>query len=247
MVSRDLMMTCNHNIESAKAALKTSAVFGYHREKSAPTESVLEQQGVIRVRLEPQRFFVTDVGLDFTLVAVVLADLPKDVATISLKENPKAISWVEGHVNIIGHPDGKPLQISNRGKLLTNHNKPSNPFLYYSTDTEPGSSGAPALNDLSALLGVHICGQSDEGASEGGSKKRSNKIKKVSARNNSTNTNVKNSATSIVFIRKHLLDLKLKLKPSELFLLNEALGIAHVKTENPEKKDEDADMKPAAA
>jgi len=110
--------------------------------------------------LDPGRFFMTDIELDFALVAVK----PKSRAGTALDvygfkpligEQGKII--VSQPVNIIQHPDGRPKEVVIRNNQLIDlfDNQPDIPFCHYLADTEEGSSGSPVFNDQWEIVALH--------------------------------------------------------------------------------------------
>src|SRR5262249_35649470 len=106
----------------------------------------------------PERFFITDETLDFTLVAVKSADSAgrplEELGYITL--NGEVGKVINGeYVNVIQHPNGGPKKFALRENRvvdgLTN-------FLHYSADTAPGSSGAPVFNDQFEIVALHHSG-----------------------------------------------------------------------------------------
>jgi endonuclease G, mitochondrial len=69
-----------------------------------------------------------------------------------LRLNPHADPIPTEHVVIIQHANGGPKQIALSANAVLQV-KP--PWLHYSTDTLPGSSGSPVFNDLWQVIAVH--------------------------------------------------------------------------------------------
>jgi endonuclease G len=107
--------------------------------------------------------FFTSVELDVTLIAVT----PLSEEGVPLERYgwlpllPLSGKAVEGEwVTIVQHPNGQPKQIAIHASqivTLAPDLTPANParFIHYSTDTEPGSSGAPVFNDQWQVAAIH--------------------------------------------------------------------------------------------
>ncbi|MBN1643078.1 MAG: endonuclease [Anaerolineae bacterium] len=160
MVSPRLLLTNNHVLPDALTASCAQIEFNYQvglDGKPLPT---------VFFRLVPGEFFLTDPTLDYALVAVS----PRRVGG----QDPLAFGWnrlieqqgkvIKGeYLNIIQHPDGKPKQLVLRENQLIDV---LDDFLHYRTDTRPGSSGSPVLNDQWELVALHHSGvpqRDDEG------------------------------------------------------------------------------------
>lgn len=152
LVSPRLIMTNNHVLQDTQGAAQSLIEFDYYERRtgqSGPSAAYL---------LEPHRFFLTDSGLDFTLVAV--AEQSQNGVPISdrgwltlLPESGKAL--VGEAVNIIQHPGGDPQRVVLKNNHITNL---VDDFLHYVADTEPGSSGSPVLNMQWELAALHHSG-----------------------------------------------------------------------------------------
>lgn len=149
MVSPRLLMTNNHVLSSPDLAAFSEIEFDYQQDRAGRLLPV-QTYG-----LDPQTFFLTNPALDYTLVAV----RDRSAAGIELKrygwlrligEQGKAL--LGDPLNIIQHPRGEPKQIvlrSNELVDLFDH------FAHYVTDTEPGSSGSPVMNDQWEVVALH--------------------------------------------------------------------------------------------
>ena len=157
LVGPRLLLTNHHVIGSAEEAARTVAEFGYEADQNG-----FLPQGK-RFRCAPQLGFVTDPELDFTLVA--LDDRAEDGGTALsgygfLRLSPKLHKVdEEEYVTIIQHPNGEEKYIAIReNRVLKIGDEaggvPDN-WLWYASDTAPGSSGAPAFNDQWQVVAVH--------------------------------------------------------------------------------------------
>ena len=151
LISDWLLLTNHHVLGDAGVALASGAFFRYAEDDSGAIPSV-------RARFDPQRCFVTSPveKLDFTIVA--LAPLPGgDAPGQRLGRIPLvgAIGKVmPGQpVNIIQHPGGQSRRVAFRNNLVLS--AADERRLIYETDTRPGSSGSPVLNDRWQLLTLH--------------------------------------------------------------------------------------------
>ncbi|GAA5168169.1 DNA/RNA non-specific endonuclease [Ornithinimicrobium tianjinense] len=155
LVGPGLVMTNNHVIRSADAALTAEAQFDYQENASG------ELLPVQSFRFDPARFFVTDPVLDFTVVAVQ----PTSGRGVPVSGYP----WVQliatlgkaeagEPVNIVQHPRGGLKQVALRSNDVILIPSGKSDFLYYTTDTEPGSSGSPCFNDQWELIALHHSG-----------------------------------------------------------------------------------------
>ncbi len=152
MVSPRLLMTNNHVLNSAELAANSQVEFDYQIGLDGqPTTSVF-------FNLLPSDFFLTDKGLDYTLVAVQSRhpegrELGEFGWNRLYDEEGKII---KGEcVNIIQHPNGEPKQLALRENQLEDALEE---WLHYRTDTAPGSSGSPLYNDQWEVVGLHHSG-----------------------------------------------------------------------------------------
>ena len=110
--------------------------------------------------LQPDVFFLTDLSLDFSLVAVSQRsfdgqDLQQFGCTPLIASTGKILMGQP--VSIIQYPLGGAKQwAETENKLLFLPD--SMPYLQYETDTLPGSSGSPVFNSLWEAIGLHHSG-----------------------------------------------------------------------------------------
>ena len=155
LVGPRLLMTNNHVLRSIDDALTAEAQFDYQENVSG---DLLPVQAF---RLDPKSFFVTDKTLDFTIVGVTevsakgepISRYPwmKLIPTLGKAEKGEPL-------NIIQHPRGGLKQIALRNNEVIEIPAGKPDFLYYTTDTEPGSSGSPCFNDQWELIALHHSG-----------------------------------------------------------------------------------------
>jgi endonuclease/exonuclease/phosphatase family metal-dependent hydrolase len=147
LIAKGFLMTNNHVLKTKDEAEVSVAEFGFE-----------EGREVVRVPLLPQRLFLTNEGLDFTIVACDDRELGQH-EPIPLLRDPTTITRHD-RVNIIQHPGGEPKQIA----IHDNHvKKIKDRVLHYETDTQPGSSGSPVLNNDWDLVALHHAGWSENG------------------------------------------------------------------------------------
>lgn len=145
LVASGVVMTNNHVLGRAAEAEGSVAEFNYE-----------DGQTAVVVKFQPKRLFLTDVDLDFTLVAADTAGLT-GVEPIALSRNPTGITRNE-RAAIIQHPAGRPKEVALHNSEVT---RVKDTVLHYRTDTEPGASGSPVFNDRWQLVALHHAGWID--------------------------------------------------------------------------------------
>lgn len=151
MISPKLIMTNNHVLSSASAAASSVVEFNYQIGLDGRLKAMES------FSLAPEQFFLTDVDLDYTLVAVQPPQTSADLAFLGwnrlIAEPGKAI--IGEFLNIVQHPNGEPKQMALRENELVDV---LDNFLHYQTDTAPGSSGSPVFNDQWEVVALHHSG-----------------------------------------------------------------------------------------
>ncbi|HLL61772.1 MAG TPA: serine protease [Propionibacteriaceae bacterium] len=160
LVTPWLLMTNHHVLETADTAAGATATFRYEENDDE------ELQDTVRLSLQPERCFVTSpvAELDLTLVAVAPTEdgQPPGATFGHIPAQGKTGKALVGQpVNIVQHPDGRPRLIAIRHNLLLSVDDVRT--LTYSTDTQPGSSGAPVLNDRWELVALHHSSRTTQG------------------------------------------------------------------------------------
>jgi endonuclease G, mitochondrial len=158
LVGPRLLITNNHVLSSAAEAAQAECEFEYEHD----VDSVMRP--AVQFNLAPNEVFFTDMELDVTLVAVVpFSDggVPIDryghLPLIPVSGKSANGEWV----TIIQHPNGQAKQIAIQSNRIVELNHADAPgvdpgkVIHYTTDTEPGSSGAPVLNDQWQVVALH--------------------------------------------------------------------------------------------
>ena len=154
LVSPRLLLTNWHVFRTAEEANNGIAEFDFTLDVSGnPVASS-------RFLTKPDQFYYSNQELDFALVAVsnVSLDSAKQLSTYghhSLVPTTGKINEGEW-ITIIQYPGGQRRQYAIRENQLLE--KQAN-FLWYKSDTAPGSSGAPAFNDSFQVVGLHHSGK----------------------------------------------------------------------------------------
>lgn len=151
LITPDLLMTNNHVISSSEQAEQSQAEFNYQEDSAG------KYLQTYRYRLNPTVFH-TSTMLDYTIVGIEAAsEFPPLKTWGHLYLNPFADPTPTEHVVVIQHPNGGLKQIALTNNRVVKLNKP---YLLYTTDTMPGSSGSPVFNDLWQVIAIHHAGTS---------------------------------------------------------------------------------------
>jgi endonuclease G len=171
LIGPRLLITNNHVLPTSDDAFRATVEFGYELDGGG------RLRRTTRFRLTPQEGFVTSpkTALDYTIVAI--ADRSEDGAmSLSdlgyLRLDPRTGKTEPGQfMTIIQHPDARTKRISLRENKLVKYGDDSDAerdnFLWYSSDTAPGSSGAPVCTDAWQVACLHHSGVPERKTVEG--------------------------------------------------------------------------------
>ena len=151
LIARDLIVTNHHVIHARRKG-----------EPPASADEIARQAGATEVFFD---YLADDqLGTAERCSDLVVADSKLDYAVLRLKraidreplqlaDEPITVRAGDNlPVNILQHPQGGPKKVALRNNLLT---AAGGQELRYFTDTRPGSSGAPVLNDIWQVVGLH--------------------------------------------------------------------------------------------
>lgn len=155
LVSPRVLMTNNHVLGSPADAAFSVVQFDYHEGRGAqpPTPQSF--------RLLPGELFVTSQPLDFTLVAVESVSASGQEAAVRghlALRSGSGEPLIGERINIIQHPGGQPQMVTLRDNTVVDV---LDHFFHYTSDTDRGSSGAPAFTDTWDLAALHHSGVPD--------------------------------------------------------------------------------------
>ncbi|WDE02095.1 trypsin-like peptidase domain-containing protein [Thalassomonas actiniarum] len=142
IINSSFILTNNHVLEDIATARASIVQFDYE-----------DNENAINVRLQPERFFITNKDLDYTVTACDTSAI-ENRSAIRLLRDPTTVS-VNERVNIVQHPEGRTKEVAlrnNQVMALGDH------VVHYRTDTQPGSSGSPVFNDDWDLVALHHAG-----------------------------------------------------------------------------------------
>lgn len=161
LIGPRLLLTNAHVIGSTEDAARATVEFNYQ----AGADGRLLRSN--RFRLTPQDGFVSSPKdeLDYTIVAIApTSEEGVPITDFGFLRLDPVIGKIDvgQYVTIIQHPDGGTKRISLRENKLVKYGDDSDPrrdnFLWYSSDTAPGSSGAPVCTDAWQVVCVHHSG-----------------------------------------------------------------------------------------
>jgi endonuclease G, mitochondrial len=157
LVAHGLLMTNNHVLPTIQSARGGVVQFNY---QCGVDGNMLPP---VDFALDPDSFYLTSAPteLDFTLVAVRdSADGGAKLADFGWQRlaDLSDVVLAGESVTIIQHPGGEPKQIALRENFVLALPDAADRYLYYQTDTAPGSSGSPVFNDDWEVVALHHSG-----------------------------------------------------------------------------------------
>jgi endonuclease G len=153
LIAPRVLITNNHVFPNAATAASAQAQF--HYEVDLNDTAV----GPVVVELRPETLFFTSPQseLDFSVVAVDGTIPLAAFGCLPLLETTGKVSEGEW-LTIIQHPNGGRKQVCVRENKLIQR---KDDVLWYTTDTEPGSSGSPVFNNDWFVVALHHAGVPD--------------------------------------------------------------------------------------
>jgi endonuclease G len=154
LIGNGLLMTNHHVIGDKEQA------WGSELELDREDNRVGAAKPSETFMLDPDRFFMTNDKLDFTIVAVTATSLSgRSISEfgfhpIIVQEGKIRIG---DPVNIIQHPNGglKSVVVHDSRFLFLENGGDVDPYCWYTADTQPGSSGAPVFNNRWEIVALH--------------------------------------------------------------------------------------------
>ena len=153
LIGPNILITNHHVFGKPADAANSIADFDYELDVFGM------ERTPVRFAFEPKKLFYTNDKLDFSLVAVASRSQAGDQNLADFGWLPLSGEPGKGdpgeYLTIVQHPSGQPKQVCVReNKLL----KYVGDFVWYMTDTTPGSSGSPAFNRFWQVLALHHAG-----------------------------------------------------------------------------------------
>jgi DNA/RNA endonuclease G (NUC1)/V8-like Glu-specific endopeptidase/endonuclease/exonuclease/phosphatase family metal-dependent hydrolase len=147
LVSRNILLTNNHVLNSVESARAGECVFNFQLgiDGHAATNKSF--------RIRPERLFLTSAaigGLDFTLVWVD-GNPGDEFGQVRIDRSSFSVGLNE-FANIVGHPDGRMKEVSLQENNVLWMDET---VVHYTSDTEGGSSGSPVANNSWDVFALH--------------------------------------------------------------------------------------------
>lgn len=147
LLSPNILLTNHHVLNSPAVAAGATAVFNFQTEPDGTPGTTAS------FRLNPQRLFITSPiagGLDYTFCWVD-GEPGRRFGTVRAARQTFGIAEGE-FANIVSHPAGRMKEVSLQENLVRWQD---DLVVHYTSDTEPGSSGAAVCNNAWSTVALH--------------------------------------------------------------------------------------------
>jgi len=154
LVGNGMLITNHHVLKTAEEASLSQL------DMDLETNRIGAAKPVETYALNPERFFITDKDFDFTIVAVHHTSQNgrpiSDFGFLPLIAGEGKI-LIGRPVNLIQHPNGgtKSVVVHDSRFMYLENNGAVDRYCWYSSDTEPGSSGSPVFNNRWEVVALH--------------------------------------------------------------------------------------------
>lgn len=149
LIAPNILLTNAHVINSRTVASASRVLFDYATKPDGGAESP------VTYRLNPSRLFLLSDPYDLDYCFVWLdGDAHERFATIPFWRG-NFIGAPNTNANIIHHPSGQPKKASLKENKVRTGLGAEDTLIHYLTDTLPGSSGAPVMDDEWRLFALH--------------------------------------------------------------------------------------------
>lgn len=167
LVAPNLLLTNHHVLNSLEVADAAELVFDYEFSAEALASGRKTRPGPgRRYRLHADRLFLTspfDNGLDYSFVWI--EDVEVTSGKLIRMERAAFSTRRDERAFIIHHPHGEPKRVSLDDTDVVAAN-PDGAVIHYTSDTEPGSSGAPVFDRSGRLIALHHASRPNSGQVE---------------------------------------------------------------------------------
>ncbi|WP_207424628.1 endonuclease [Desertivirga brevis] len=147
LISANILLTNHHVLNSKEVASKAICIFNYETDENG---KVLKTE---TFTLEPDKLFITspaEGGLDFT-ACWIESGASEQFGFVPVFRHSFAIKN-EDCANIVQHPDGRHKSVVVQKNEVYQQ---TDTVVHYTSDTEPGSSGAFVCNNSWKLVALH--------------------------------------------------------------------------------------------
>ncbi len=152
------LLTNNHVISSKESAARAKAIFNFKIDANGYPQRTCEYT------FDPTFYLGSPFEeLDYALVKVVENKNIPIAHWGYLKLDNFSDPQIGDKVNIIQHPEGRPMKMAMPDKIISVWKQ----YLFYIADTKGGSSGSPVFNQEWKVIALHHAGRNDLGVNGG--------------------------------------------------------------------------------